>query len=232
TELASDGKFLYSFGGRQTTASSTTVATGYRFDPTAAQPAWTAQGIAPMPTGVSAGKAVFLKGKIYIPGGGAATGQTVTSHFAYDVASNTWANVEATPSPALLYALAPDEAAGVYYFTGGSTVGQTGLTTTRSYDPAANAWTDLTPMTTARFGHEAALIEGKLYVAGGFGTTGTLSSGEVYDFSTKQWSPIAPLNRTRYLATSFVGKDTAGNPLWFIIGGQETAGGSLLGTEV
>src|SRR5262249_44130957 len=147
-----------------------------------------------------------LRGKIYIPGGMAASGQTITSHFAYDVANNTWANVAESPAASILYTLTPDEAAGVYYFTGGSAIGQTGLTTMRSYDPAANVWTDLTPMATARFGHKAALIEGKLYVAGGFGTTGTLRSGEVYDFSTKQWSPIAPLNRTRYLGVSFVGK--------------------------
>src|SRR5262249_32752375 len=84
----------------------------------------------------------------------------------------------------------------------------------------------------AGVGQRAALIEGKLYVAGGFGTTGTLSSGEVYDFNTKQWSPIASLNRARYLSVSFVGKDTAGNPLWFVIGGQETVGGPQLGAEV
>ncbi len=233
-QVTTDGKFLYALGGRTTTSSASTVATLYRFDPAAAIPAWTSENLAPMPTGLNAGDAVFLKGKVYIPGGINSAVMLSPLHFAYEIASNTWTTVAEPPSAAYLYALAADSSRGVYYLTGGiaTTTSTVGTTTVRSYDPSTNTWADLPPMSTARYGHEAALIEGKLYVVGGVGPSGGLTSGEVYDFETKKWSPIAPLNRARIHAVNFVGKDPAGNPLWFVVGGEETATGALLGTEV
>jgi uncharacterized protein (TIGR03437 family) len=233
-QVASDGKYLYACGGRTSTSSASTVATLHRFDPAASPPAWSSLDLALMPTGLNGGEAVFLKGKIYIPGGVTSAVTLSLLHFAYDVASNTWATAAEPPSAAFLYALAVDEARGVYYHTGGipTSTGTVGVTTVRLYDPNTNTWTDLPPMSTARFGHEAALIEGKLYVVGGIGPSGGLQSGEVYDFTTRQWSAIAPLNRPRLFASNFVGKDPAGNPLWFVVGGQDPATSALLGAEV
>ncbi len=235
-QAASDGKFLYAIGGRSTTANSSTVATLQRLDPAVSAPAWTSASLAPMPTGINSGEAVFLKGRIYIPGGFNSSNQVTRLHLAYDVAANAWTMPAQPPSATIDYALAADEERGVFYLTGGSPTGQSGVTTVRSYDPSADAWTDLPPMSTARFGHDAALIHyngGKLYVAGGLGATGALASGEVYDFNTRQWSPIAPLNRPRLLGINFAGKDPAGNPLWFIVGGQAVTGGApLAGAEV
>lgn len=228
-QMASDGRYLYSFGGRQTTSSATTVATGYRYDTSAAQPQWTTD-IAAMPRGFNGGGAVFLKGKIYIPGGVDSAVALANQHYAYDIAGNTWTTVASPATGALLYALVADDPRGVFYLIGGNN-GQSSVANVRSYAAETNTWTDLPSLSAARNGHNAALIDGKLYVAGGQNATGSLATGEVYDFTTQKWSPIAPLNRARLFAGDFVGKDAAGNPLWFLIGGQ-TADGGLLGSEV
>lgn len=230
-QVASDGKVLYSFGGRTTTSSASTVATGYKFDPAAAQPAWVTTGVAPMPAGLNGGEAVFLGGRIYIPGGFNVQAVQSTQHFAYDVAANSWTTLNSPPVGAILYALAADEARNVYYFSGGLPASGPSARVS-GYDPLAKFWNDLPAMNTARYGHEAAMIEGKLYVTGGIGASGGLASGEVYDFATGQWTPIAPLNRPRAYAVNVVSKDAGGNPIWIVTGGQDTNTGAFLGTEI
>jgi uncharacterized protein (TIGR03437 family) len=230
--VASDGKYLYAIGGSTSSSAATTVASVHRYDP--AGTTWVIFSPPPvplsMPSGWSSSRAGYLNGHIYVPGGFSSSGTLALSHFAYDVEANSWASVAEVPSGASLYALAADEARGVYYLTGGNNSLGVAVATVRSYDPRTNTWSELPPMNTARSGHEAALIGGKLYVAGGSGASGSLQSAEVYDFETKQWAPIASLTNARRYATSAVGLEAAGNPLWFIFGGEDPATGSALAT--
>ncbi|MEK7829521.1 MAG: M36 family metallopeptidase, partial [Acidobacteriota bacterium] len=226
----SDGQNLYRIGGLPLITGAVPTATVQKLNPAAATPVWT--DVAPLPTGLSLPDAVFLRGKIYVPGGSDSTGARLTTHFVYDVASNAWTTQASSPLGISSYVLAVDEARGVYYQTGGFNATSGRVSFVRMFNPATNAWSDLPPLLTARNFHEATLIDGKLYVAGGIGNTGALDSAEVYDFTTRQWTPIAPMNRPRSLATSFVTKDPAGNALWFVVGGNDTATGALLGAEV
>ena len=221
-QVTTDGKYLYAIGGRVTTSSTSTATLLQRFDPAAATPAWFSDTLTPMPAGLNGSEAVYLDGKIYIPGGVNNAVQLSAKHYAYDVAANTWAEVADLPVGAFLEAVAADPARGVYYHTGGlqSISAADGATTVRSYDPKTNTWTDLPPMKTARFGHRAAVIEGRLYVYGGLGPDAGLDSGEVFDFTARQWSPIAASGRPRMSAFAFTGSDQAGNPLWVTVGGQ------------
>lgn len=98
-----------------------------------------------------------------------------------------------------------------------------GETEAAVYDTRTDQWAALPALQVARCGHAAALIEDKLFVAGGTGASGGLTSGEVFDFATQQWSPIASLNRPRAFAASAVGADAQGNPLWLIVGGADPA---------
>ncbi len=226
---ASDGRYIYAISGLTLAPGLPTVTTARRLDTTAASPAWTE--IAPIPVGLNSVDGVFLKGKIYVPGGVNATNQLSRQHFVYDVATNAWTTGADAPAATSFYTLVADDARGVYYYTGGT--GSAGRTASvRAYNPATNAWADLPPMNAARSNHEAALIGGKLFVAAGLGATGGLSSAEVYDFDTRQWSQLAPMSRARASATSFVTKDPAGAPLWVIVGGNDTTTGTLLGAEV
>jgi len=219
---AGDGRYVYVLGGRNVATPDFATPVARRLDSTAATPVWTE--IAPMPVALSNSEAVFLRGKIYVPGGSNASGQFTTQHLAYDMATNTWATVAAVPATAATYTLAADEARGLYYYMGGGAL--------RAYNPATDTWTTLVSLTTLRNGHETALIEGRLYVAGGLSAVGGLGSAEVFDFNTRQWSPIASMNRPRTNASNFVGRDLAGNPLWVIVGGQDVTTGAVPPTEV
>jgi uncharacterized protein (TIGR03437 family) len=185
-----------------------------RFDPETNT--WTDQLALP-PTILNNARAVYLNGKIYIPGGSTLNTFTVPLHFAYDIAANTWSTQAEVPGSTALYAVAADNVRGVYYRTGGSTLTDFSAAV-RMYNPSTDTWTDLPPMNTARDSHSAVVFEGKLYVAGGRSPAGDLIGGEVYDFETGQWSPIAPLNRLRLGAEAAVVKDASGNPYWLFMG--------------
>ena len=62
-----------------------------------------------------------------------------------------------------------------------------------------NAWESVAPMGTARTGHAAAVLDGKLYAVGGFNDDdGYLSSVERYDPALNAWEAVAPMATARY----------------------------------
>ena len=56
------------------------------------------------------------------------------------------------------------------------------------YDPQADAWTQLASMGAAQRTHASAAVGGKLYVFGGTGDSGRLSTVEVYDPASGSWA--------------------------------------------
>lgn len=221
--VVSDGRFLYTIGGRATGDAATALNTFQRVEPEASRPVWKTTGIAQMPVAESGAGAVVLGGRIYVPGGLGANNRTMVRQQVYDLATNQWDEAAQLPAAVLNYALAADEARGVYYLTGGAEAGALSNVTSkvRVFNALSNQWSELPPMNAARQGHESALIDGRLYVIGGSGVTGLLAGGEVYDFSAGKWSPLEPLNHPRQFATSCVGSDPAGHPLWLVFGGWD-----------
>jgi hypothetical protein len=66
-----------------------------------------------------------------------------------------------------------------------------------------SSWTRVNSMSEARAQHTAVLLQsGKVLVIGGRGTSGPLTSCEIYDPATGEWSFEANLNTARYLHTS------------------------------
>jgi uncharacterized protein (TIGR03437 family) len=223
--VAGDGRYVYVFGGRVTNNSLYTVGSVQRFDPSTNPPAWTDGSVPPMPKGLNATDAVFINGKIYIPGGIDSNIEIDSSHLVYDVANNNWSTQDAVPAAVFLYALAADAERGVYYLTGGSDA-LSAAPNVWVYHTQTNTWSDLPPMNIARFAHEAALINGKLFVVGGSGDSGGLSGGEVYDLTTRQWSPIASLSRPRQYAINVIARDESGRLFWLVIGGEDANTGA------
>lgn len=221
----SDGRFLYVIGGRTTAVSSTAINGVQRFDPT--NNSWTSLQSLPVP--LSSGEAVHLGGKIYVPGGQTDTAAIVTTYI-YDIAANAWTTGANAPVGASAYSVGTDEAQSILYVTGGLNSASTGIANVRAYDVRANSWTAIAPMKTARYSHEAAFMDGKLYVAGGFGLAGGLSNCEAYNPITQSWMDIAPMNRPRAYAASTVYKDGAGNSYWFVAGGEDPSAGVALST--
>lgn len=222
---ASDGQYLYAIGGRTSAASSTATNTVRRFNPN--NNTWTT--LASLPILLSNGEAVYLNGKIYVLGG-QTDSAVLGTVYVYDIAANTWTTGANAPVGVSAYAIGTDAASGIIYVTGGLDNQSTALTTVNAYDTKANTWSSLPGMKTARYGHKATFLDGKLYVAGGTGIAGGLTNCEVYDPATQQWSNFAPLNRPRGFAASTTFKDTSGNPYWLIVGGQDSATVTTIGT--
>jgi uncharacterized protein (TIGR03437 family) len=231
--VVSDGKYLYTIGGRATSEAETALSTFMRTDPTVARASWRTTGLAQMPFAEGGAGAVVLGGRIFVPGGISASNLMLRRHQVYDIAGNQWDQAANLPTAVINYSLAADENRGAYYLTGGIEAGSlnTAVNKVRAYDANSDQWTELPPLNTARHGHESALIDGRLYVIGGAGAAGLLTSGEVYDFSAQKWAPIAPLNHPRQFASSAIGHDQQGNPLWFVIGGW-SGSDSMAGVEV
>jgi uncharacterized protein (TIGR03437 family) len=219
--VVNDGKYIYTIGGRTTGSSTSTINTVRRLDPAASTPTW--QTLAPLPRGLNGADAAYLNGKIYVPGGYNSNLEVEQQHFVYDIASDAWLIAAAPPADLFLYAVVSDEARGVYYQIGGLTNAGEAVNSVRAYDPRTNTWRDLPPLKTARAAHEAALFNGKLYVVGG-ADSATFADGEVFDFATQTWSPIAPLSRPRQYAINGIGTDESGRPLWFVAAGEEASG--------
>jgi uncharacterized protein (TIGR03437 family) len=221
----SDGQYLYVVGGRTTLTSTTATNLVQRFDPLSN--AWSSLSSLPVP--LSSGEAVHVNGKLYVPGGQTDAAAIATTYI-YDIAGNTWATGANAPLTASAYSVGLDATQNILYVTGGLNSSSTGIANVRAYDVAANTWTTVTPMKTARYSHEAAFIDGRLFVAGGFGIAGGLSNCEMYNPATQTWTDIAPLNRARAYAASTVYKDDAGNSYWLVVGGEDPAAGGTLGT--
>lgn len=222
---ASDGQYLYAIGGRSAGTSSTATNLVRRFDPTSNT--WTS--LATLPVLLSSGEAVHLNGKIYVLGG-QTEAVPLGMVYIYDIATNNWTAGATAPANTSAFAIGTDAAQGKIYVTGGLDGTVSPTTLVNVYDTKTNSWTSLPSMKTARYAHEAAFIEGKLYVAGGSGIAGGLSNCEVYDPATQQWSNLAALNRPRGFAASTMYTDGAGNPFWFVVGGQDTATTTTIGT--
>lgn len=187
---------------------------------------WTTKASMP-PSLLDAGSAV-VNGKLYVAGGKDGVGPK-TGLQIYDPVANTWSAGAAMPAsyPAV------ENPAGVayngkFYLFGGSTQPFTGAVTNAAvYDPGANAWTDLAPMTMARGGATAQVLNGKIYVIGGMGGDGaSLASVEIYDPVANTWAAGIAMSKARDNPGSAVlgGKLYAfGGRTRFASGGEEAA---------
>jgi N-acetylneuraminic acid mutarotase len=68
------------------------------------------------------------------------------------------------------------------------------------YDPATNTWSPTGSLQTARWDHQAFLLnDGRVLVTGGAGSgTARLTSTEIYDPTTGSWTPAASMNVARF----------------------------------
>jgi N-acetylneuraminic acid mutarotase len=136
----------------------------------------------------------------------------------YDPVTDSW-----RLGPPLPVALNHSMAAGVggrLYVIGGQTnAGGAGpfVNTTYELDPVRGVWTTRAPMPTARSGGGCAVIDDKIYVAGGRPPRG--SDFAVYEPATDRWTPLPPLPTQR----NHVGVAAAGGQV-YVVGGRFEAG--------
>ncbi len=75
----------------------------------------------------------------------------------------------------------------------GGRLGAIRLSSVERYDPLASAWEPVAAMGAARSAHGAAVLDGKLYVAGGNADNDSSKSVERYDPATNTWEVVAAM---------------------------------------
>ncbi len=160
-------------------------------------PAGMWQQLAPMDVARSEMPAVYLDGRIYVPGGfGNSAGgifQGSAALEAYDVASGEWLRLADMPETRHHLMAAAHEGA-LYVFGGSGGLGESRGWNAWRYDPAEDSWTMLADMPEERVAGAAVALGDYLYVAGGTGGTAELLR---YDPAGDTWTRLAPMRNQR-----------------------------------
>ena len=145
------------------------------------------QTLASMPAARQEIATAVLNGLIYVIGGYDSTGQSTSSVFVYNPQSNAWSTAASLPIVNNHGAAAV--ANGRLFAFGG--VSNRAFV----YNPAGNSWSEVASM---NFEHgntaAVAVINNRIYVAGGTGPGATQREVEVYDPIANTWTPLAPMN--------------------------------------
>ena len=154
---------------------------------------------APLPVPNSETGVTELDGKIYVIGGYPSDRKTVATVQVYESRTDKWQIVTALPQP--LNHVMPAAINGKIYVIGGQTSESSEpdkagfVHTVYEYDPGQDKWTIRAPMPSARSGGAAAVVNGKIYVAGGRPPGG--HDFAVYDPKTDTWERLADLPTQR-----------------------------------
>lgn len=182
---------------------------------------WTAK--APMPVGLHHVGLGVTGGRLYVIGGyrqsGLSVWHPVATVYAYDPATDTWA--ERAPMPTARGALSVAEHDGKLYAVGGYD-GKANSAAVEVYDPAQNLWTPRASLPTPRDHLATASVAGKIYAIGGRlngDYRRNLSVMERYDPVTDQWKRVADLPTARSgITASVVGRRI------YVFGGESGEG--------
>jgi hypothetical protein len=191
---ASDGADkIYAFGGWNfTTGDTYLTAQVYSL----AANTWT--GLRDLPENVSDGKAIFMNdNKIYLFNWYTESISPVTKNHVYDIVADSYSEFSVLPgfsSEYTNYAFSAELIGGLVYLCGGADGTNAGDQCWK-YDPVADSYTEIAPITTPRFFHGSATVNGLMYIAGGIADYASteLSSVEVYDPESDSWSAGAPI---------------------------------------
>ncbi|MBT0159506.1 hypothetical protein G4O51_05930 [Candidatus Bathyarchaeota archaeon A05DMB-2] len=148
-------------------------------------------------------------------------GSFVGTNEEYDPATDTWTFRKPMPTPRIAFAIAVYRNK-IYCIGGRSIAGSTsgGYTGVNEvYDPTTDTWETKAPMLTARGWLTAAVVNGKIYLIGGY-PNGTLN--EVYDPVTDLWTTKASIPTS--IATIRGWISTAADGKIYVIGGYYGSG--------
>ncbi len=203
--VAEESGRLIAIGGETTTGVTGAVEI---FDPVAQT--WRAGADKPTPTANIA--AVWVDGRVLVPGGYTADGRPTDRVEVYDPDADAWSEAAPLPEPLSAYALTAFEGR-VYLFGGAGLRGY--VATTYVYDPQADRWSRAAPLPTARGFAAAAPLNGRIYVVGGFDGGREYRTCEVYDPAADRWASCAPM----ILGRGGLGLAAVGGFLYAIGGG-------------
>jgi len=159
--------------------------------------------------------AVAANGKVYAIGGRDSRYWLLNSNEMYDPDNDTWTPLRPMPTARDRFGIAACQnkiyaIGGVIatYSGGGGPDGSMGYSVVTGlnevYDPATGTWESKAPMPTARGGMQANVVDGKIYLIGGFTRGGTSNVTEVYDPASDSWTTMAPMPNFQEEAASAV----------------------------
>jgi N-acetylneuraminic acid mutarotase len=170
-----------------------------------------------------------LDSKIYVIGGYPYTRETVTTVQVYDSRQDRWEYATPLPQP-INHGMAAAVNGKVYMIggqthAGGSPERAGFLDTVFEYNPELSTWTPRAPMPTARGGGATAVIDNKIYIAGGGPPQG--NDFAVYEPDADRWTtlPDLPTQRNHLVVAAIDGKV-------YVVGGRFGAGFSSELTNV
>ena len=171
------------------------------------------QAAPPMTTRRVGCAAVALDGKLYVVGGCFDDLIGVrTSMERFDPDTQAWEAMPPVPA-ARLYCSAATVHGKLYVIGGKVGLGFRWASdpsdSMERFDPASNTWEAMPSMATGRYNCASAVMDGKLYVFGGFGThESVLDSVESFDPATNEWArmPLMALKRAGLRASALNGQ--------------------------
>jgi hypothetical protein len=145
-------------------------------------------------------------GKVLFAGGCVNNCNDITSSAElFDPASGTWSYTGSLHTPRYFYSAVLLNTGKVLVAGGCNAASCNTVTATAElYDPSTGAFSATGSLSVARDYQAAALLaNGNVLVAGGFGTTGTLTQAEVYNPSTGRWTSAGNMatGRSQHTAT-------------------------------
>ena len=137
----------------------------------------------------------MLGGLIYAVGN--SSGTSPTTNEAYDPVSDTWVGKAAYPNTIVAYCVV---SVGDYLIGAGGSWLTTNYKYTRRYTPSSNSWSNRTDMPTARDTMAGAVVDGKIYVMGGYlrGSGTYVNANEMYDNVANTWTAKTDMPTARY----------------------------------
>lgn len=172
-----------------------------------------------MATGKYEGTASVVSGIIYHIGGQ----QTVVGVYgnvneAYDPVANTWTTKAAMTTGR--WGLTSQAYGSVIYCLSGATASVYNLN--QAYDTSVNTWSTKTSLTSVtRYLSESAIVNGVIYIAGGYNVTNALDNFETYDVLTNTTNYTKKL-RPMHIARSNSTCQAVGNTAYVIGGSSPT----------
>ncbi|MBA3052568.1 MAG: T9SS type A sorting domain-containing protein, partial [Candidatus Omnitrophica bacterium] len=148
---------------------------------------------APMPTKRGALTVSVVNGKIYAIGGKKDINYNVCNVVEeYDPIKNKW--ITKTPIPAMCESMTSAVVNGKIYVIGGSLIeghyynDQTGITMVEEYNPVTDRWLQKSPMPSGREWAGSAVVNGKIYIIGGYDRGKIPPELNIYDPVSDAWS--------------------------------------------
>ena len=168
-----------------------------------------------MPTARYLARAAAIDGKLYVVGGIDGQNHTLNKLEVYDPVQDTWSSTEKQPMIKSRFSPAIGNINGKLYVAGGGRDNSenTGVPhdSVEMYDPIQNTWVLLSSTATMSiplYDSAYGVIDGKLYVAGGWNGTYATNEVEVFDPVAQTWTTKAPMSTIRQ------------NPAFDVINGQ------------